>query len=246
MGENSGVGKEVLQELARTFRRFAPLRTKVFAPFRSARSPSTELEAPPIQHDTPPRAKLPQPDWLHVENWGADLTISYGWASWRLVPVALFCIVVNGLFYFWHFTTGRAQFWPFALLSSAVSLTHFAAGLWLIYQLMSGLVNVTVVQISGGELTVRHGPLPPWNGHALPTQRIVQLYCSYYGTPNAFTSTARTLDTLSLYAVLDDGHHVELLRGLHPREMAGYLEQTLEAKMKIADQRVAGEIDWTV
>lgn len=205
------------------------------------------------QHELRPakprfRPQLPQPSWFWVEEWGSELTISYRWATWSLLGLAFFCLFWDGFLVVWYSIALFGDVQGGNWLMIVFPVLHVAVGIGLTYSLLMGLCNSTVVRITGGELTIRHGPFPALGNHTLATDQIDQLYCSYFpasaGTFNFQSHDRHAAPTLCLVAILRDGTRIDLLTGLPDRDVAGYLEQKLEEKLKIEDRPVGEEIDW--
>lgn len=111
-------------------------------------------------------------------------------------------------------------------------------GLGTAYTALAILLNRTIIQVEDSELRVSHHPLP-WPGATRvdPTQ-IHQLYCSEYV---AYTQNKRPQYRMKVHALMRDGSHLDLIRGIEDAGQALYLEQLLEEHLGIEDRRVKGE-----
>ena len=126
---------------------------------------------------------VPMPKCFVVENWGPELSLTRHWYShalWIMVP---FCILWDGFLIVWFSASfgvifGQPDAWIAGVFMLLFSVLHVAVGVVMTYATLCGFMNRTVLRVSGGELTVRHGPLPfPGNRQVL-TADIKQLYCT--------------------------------------------------------------------
>ena len=99
-------------------------------------------------------------------------------------------------------------------------------------------VNSTVVKVSMGELSVRHGPLPCGSGKHVLTCDLKQLFC----TEKTHRTKNGSRITYNLEALLQGGKKVQLLTGLERLEQALYVEQQVEQHLHIPDERMPDEV----
>jgi hypothetical protein len=106
------------------------------------------------------------------------------------------------------------------------------------YVALAHVINRTQVVISGGTITISHGPLP-WAGwRQIPAVQLDQLYCREIIRRTKNGPTTR----YELWAALAGGKATRLMTaGMEP-EPALYLEQQIERAFEIPDRPVAGEV----
>lgn len=202
-------------------------------------------------HPLPARLRptLPKPEWLPVEEWGSELTITYRGASWVFgIFGFFFCALWDGaaLFGFWQALQGNVA-WGELWILIGVSIPFAVIGVYVTYHYLARMCNASVLHFDNGELTARHGPLPYYSDVTLAAKEIDQIYCSpipAYADP---TTRARHLAQKEIHvvALLRVGSRVDLLNGLDDRNLAGYIELKLEEKLKIEDRPMKDEIDWS-
>jgi hypothetical protein len=118
-------------------------------------------------------------------------------------------------------------------------LIHLAVGVLLTYTVLAMYLNRTVLEISEGRLTVRHGPLP-WPGNrALDVSEVEQLYCQEKVSRNRQGAAS---STYTVSALLKGGRRVPLLDSLPRRDDALFVEQLVEKYLGIDDRPVGGEL----
>lgn len=107
------------------------------------------------------------------------------------------------------------------------------------YAELAGVFNRTVIEVRGGELTVRHGPIPWVGRRRLRTGDIAQLYCTTR-TP-VFPRRDREHDVrYELWAQRPDGTAIRVIAGLNDENLALELEQRLEDHLGIEHRSVLG------
>ena len=106
----------------------------------------------------------------------------------------------------------------------------------LTYTVLTGLLNRTEIELSRGELSIRHGPLP-WRGNCtLARNQIDQIYCQESGWRQ------NNKPGYSLCAMLKDGTSVKLASGFYGIDELRYLEAEIERKLNLVDRPVPGEL----
>ena len=94
-------------------------------------------------------------------------------------------------------------------------------------------INFTVITVAGGEVSVRHEPVP-WLSHSIKAASIEQLYVDR-------RPVAQKRFDYNVRVKLDDGQDIKFLRSLNEPLVALYLEQCIESHLRIVDRAVAGE-----
>ncbi|WP_420629125.1 hypothetical protein [Candidatus Leptofilum sp.] len=191
---------------------------------------------------TPAKLDAPQPEKVRVENSGTDLTLHWRWFSWYIVPMTLFALFWNGIILFGFggafFFADSGELPSFASLLPLLILPHFWVGLALIYYVLTGYLNKTVVTVNYGQLSVQHGPLPWWGNKRYEPSHIVQLYTK----ENRSRFRRNTWSgSFEVHVILKKGTHQKLLSGLDSSEHGLFVEQALETYLNITDHAVRGE-----
>ena len=186
------------------------------------------------------RLPAPKPQRFVVEEIGSELTVSYRWFTPALFFMVFFCLFWDGFMIAWYsiaisqILNGQPAAWAMA----AVGLLHLAIGIGITYSTIASFVNRTEVKLSGGTLTVRHGPMRWGGNHTVAVDEILQLYCS----DQSHSSRRRRWRTYQLNLLKKDGTKIVLLGGLREAEETLFLEERLEQKLGIAPRQVPGEL----
>jgi len=122
--------------------------------------------------------------------------------------------------------------------------TGWAAGLmiWpalIAYYGLTMLLNRIEVQVNRERLRIKVGPVPTFGDAAYAAAQFSQLYVF----ENQSTYKRKTTITYELRARLTTGKHVTLIGALDSRDLALYLEQTIEKRLGIKDTPVVNELD---
>jgi len=197
------------------------------------------------------RAEVPLPERLTVQ-WGDGG--DFGGAAFRDNPsqrrdvaivrrwfqpakhlfLLVFAIVWNACMLFWY-SAAIAGDGPW--LAFVFPILHVAVGVGMGYGALTGLLNRTTIQIAGGVLRIRHGPLP-WPGKRdMPADELDQLYV----TQNPHHGKQGTTYTYDLKAALKSGQGVTLIREIPEGDQALYIEQAIESALGIVDVAMPGE-----
>jgi hypothetical protein len=154
------------------------------------------------------------------------------WYTPALFAAVVFCVFWDGFLVVWYGVAIAAKNAP--LLMILFPVLHVAAGVAITYSTLCGFVNRTRITVEGGQLSVHHGPLP-WPGNqAIAIESLRQLFCEeIVGSKGA--------RSYRLSALLRTGEKNRLLSGLKEPDTALYLEELLEKRLGITDERVAGE-----
>ena len=186
------------------------------------------------------RPLVPRPREIQVDDQPHRLLMTRRWFHPMLIFLAFFCLFWDGFLVVWY-TAGAffaRQAGPASLIMFLFPLVHVAVGVGLTYYVIAGFFNRTVVTVTQERFSIVHGPLPWWGNRELRRDEVRQLYCQRHVSTNKNGSTSTNF---SVNAVTADGQKLKLLSGLHDLDAAIYLEQQIEARMGIKDERVAGE-----
>jgi len=187
------------------------------------------------------RGAVPMPPGITVEAIGSDLTIHRSWFGWGAVFLVFFCLIwdtvvsafiIGGVFGMFHGVG------PMGILFLLIPGLFAVIGLLMTYYCLCCFVNSTTIRANQGELTVSHGPLPWFGGVLMPSSEVTQFYVS-----EQVHHHKRSISyTYSVEMFLRSGIRQKLVENLEDATQALYIEQQLEGHLKIADQRVAGEL----
>ena len=112
-------------------------------------------------------------------------------------------------------------------------VTVAVVALSIVVLLVVRAINSTVITVAGGNVSVRHQPIP-WLSHTIAAASIEQLYVDR-------RPVAQKRFDYNVRVKLDDGEDIKFLRSLNEPLVALYLEQCIESHLQIVDRAVAGE-----
>ncbi len=179
------------------------------------------------------RYEIPMPPNYRLEHTGSDLKITRRWFRPTVIPLTIFTLLWNGFMLFWFGIAISQKIWMMALCGSL----HGAVGIFLLYGVLVGYLNRTIVSVNMQELSVWHGPLPYPGNKRLDSFNIEQLY-SKAQLPKSSDSSP----TFEVHIITREGKDEKLLTNLDESEQALYLEQEIERYLGIKDQAVRGEL----
>jgi hypothetical protein len=189
-----------------------------------------------------PRPQVELPARMRMENWGPELVLTRSWYSHSVWFLLFFCILWDGFLVVWYSIGIGAmlsgQSGGMAWLMLLFPILHVAVGVGLTWLVICIFVNKTVIRVSMGELTVRHGPLPCGSGAQVLTCDLKQLFC----TEKIHRGKNGSSTTYNLEALVQGGKKVKLLTGLEQLDQALYVEQQVEQHLRIVDERVPSEV----
>lgn len=203
------------------------------------------------------RARVPQPKSITVEKDGEEkaptsetyrsppdagggdpgrLVIRRKWLGPVHLFMLFFAVLWNGFLVVWYQTAlaaGHAD--PMVLV---FPLVHVAAGVYITYTALAGLLNTTTVRVEKGRLAIVHGPLP-WPGNLdLDAAQLRQLFV------RRKSYRSRNGGERATYALAADmnGTALDLLPSLPTADEARFIEQTIETHLGIVDDPSAGDV----
>lgn len=157
------------------------------------------------------------------------------WFSKSVLILAFFCVFWDGFLIFWYFIAFTEDT---PLIMKIFPVLHVAIGIVLTYGVACGFINHTIVEAEGGELRVRHGPLPVPGNRRLTTADIKQLYTRerVRRGKNGYNYN------YEVRAKLHQGKSIMLLSYVDDPELALAYEKRIEQFLKIEDEPVRGEL----
>jgi hypothetical protein len=179
------------------------------------------------------------PERFEIDESGGTFRILWAWPRLMAVPLILFSMAWDTFLVFWYYNAAvRDQPSEVEWLFLLFPIGHVAVGLVLPYAGAAFLVNKTIVDVSGLEITVAHRPLPFPGNRKIPVAHLRQFFCvertRQKGSP-AYTVMAR----------LTSGREVTLISGLSTDREARFLEERLERRIGLVNQPVSGELPAT-
>lgn len=190
-------------------------------------------------------APVPMPANMDIQRGAGTIRITHKWFSPIHIFTLVFAIIWNTIVFGFLGVAliGGGGF--FALFS----LPFFAAGIFIAYFSITGLVNSTIIDLADGKLSVQHKPLP-WPGTpAIPAGEISQLYSVervHHHSSRSSSGVRRSGSTSFTYEVRiiqgSENREVKLVGGLTEAGQALFIEHTIEHHLGIADRAVRGEI----
>jgi len=171
-----------------------------------------------------------------AERDGADLTITWRWFKLLYLAAVAFAIVWNaGVMGFWQTALSPGT----SLVDRLPALPFVAAGVFLVYVALTGLLNSTRLTANDDRLTVRHGPIPAPGGRTIRTSDIRQLFCT---KRTRHSRNAHPVTTYRVRVTLKDGRTRTLLWALDDFDRALFIEEQIEKHLGIEDRHVRGSV----
>jgi len=181
------------------------------------------------------RPPIPLPASVTMKQFSKGVRITRRWFSWKVFPMAFFCLFWDGFLCFWYSMVLSSNA---PIVFAIFPLIHLAVGVVITYSTLAMFLNRSVIEIAAKTLEVYHEPLP-WVGEIkISIHELRQLYCIqkiHHG------KNGQSI-TYDLQAATLDGHSKTLLKGLDSPDVALYLEQQIESWLKIEDRPVGGEL----
>jgi hypothetical protein len=193
-------------------------------------------------HSSAVRQPVGMPKGFKLDNWGPELTINWRWYSHGVWVLLFFCIFWDGFLVMWYsvgigqLVSGKGD--PGIWIMLVFPVLHLAVGAGLTYAVLCGFLNKTVIRVSMGELSIKHGPVPCFSNRLLLTVDLKQLFC----TETVHRTKNGSHSSYSVMAEKRDGTKLKLLSNLQELDQALYVEQQIEQHLKIPDQRVQEEV----
>jgi hypothetical protein len=182
-----------------------------------------------------PRADVPLPPGLTLEQYGGGISITRRWFSAIVFFLIPFCIAWDAFLVFWYSMalSGNA---PWIMV--VFPIAHVAVGVGMTYFTFATLFNRTVIIAGQGSLRIGHGPLPWRGGVELAESDIDQLFCKMK------TRSGKSGPSISyeVWAVMREGATRKLFSTGESDDQALFIEQRIERALGIKDRAVPGEL----
>ena len=173
------------------------------------------------------------PPSISVHEQDKEILLTYHWRTGYYFLILIAGILWNVSTILWFAITLANEAYLMAMLGSLYAV----GGISLLYVGIAGLLNYTVIKVDEFQLSVKHQPIFWLNTPKLRRDHIVQLYCTLHLNRNS----NYIRDSYQLHAILKDGKHVCLLKGIQHANQAQFLEYKIERFLKIKDRYVRGE-----
>ena len=179
------------------------------------------------------RIEVDMPKHFKVNKTATELTITWSWFTYINLFLTFFAVIWNGFMIGWYTIAIAMEVWAMA----AFGVIHLGVGVFLIYKVLTGYINKTVMKVTPHGIAIKHGPIPAAGNITLAVGNIKQLYCVERVSRGKNGSTI----TYQLNAITDERREMPLIKDLTNSRQARYLEQTIEDFLNIRDEAVSGE-----
>jgi len=117
---------------------------------------------------------------------------------------------------------------------------HLMVGIGFLYYTLAVLLNTTYVNVTPRHITINHKPLNVIGRpeHNISAGDVEQLYVNKYSTGK---TNNRPTYAFGVYAVLNGGRQIALVKGLRHPDQARYIEQEVEHFLNIEDELMEEE-----
>jgi hypothetical protein len=180
------------------------------------------------------RPEIAMPKGFTVQKSHGDLKITRDWFTLGALGLTFFCLFWNGFMVFWFGTAINNGAWMMA----AFGTVHALVGIAVAYGTLASWINQTVITVNPESLNVISGPLPVPGNTQLKTAEIKQLY-----TREKVSRGKTTSYSYEVHAVTQERQDKTLVSGLPEVSQALYIEQQIEAALRIQDRPVRGEVE---
>lgn len=195
-----------------------PFKPRLFQPY------SVSLKKP---------KKKPNNVDAHLQDKGNELLLTYHWRTGHHIFLLILAMLWNTSTIMW-FALMLANS---AYLMAMLGIIYAFGGISLLYVGVAGFLNTTMIKVDGFRLTITHQPILWLHTPELRTDNIVQLYC----TLHINRGKTYTRYSYQLHAIVKNGDHICLLKGIEKAEQAQFLERKIENFLGIRDGYVKGE-----
>lgn len=188
-------------------------------------------------------ADVPMPEAINVyEDDAGRMIIERKWFNCGTVAILGFGLLWNGLIFglfvpaFGNMSIGGPDMGFFGVFPMLFLLPFIGAGIFMLYQGLTGLLNTTTITVDDRQIDIRHRPIPH-PGKQLAAGEIEQLYVQRHvhrgENSTRYTYTVNVIDY--------NGKKQKILGGLHDPDQGLYIEQEIERYLGIENRPVRGE-----
>jgi hypothetical protein len=173
------------------------------------------------------------PDHFEIDDSGGMLRIQWKWPRLIAVALAFFAVAWNAFLVAWYSGALAQGDRSRALL--LFPIPHVVVGLVLPYLALAYFLNSTFIEVEGGELRVRHRPVPFPGNRTLTATDVRQLFSiERQGRKGGVT--------FDVMARLASDRETKLVSGLTTEREARFIEERIESRLGLVDQPVSGEL----
>lgn len=185
---------------------------------------------------------IQMPKNMSIEEKSGELTIIRRWFSLMFIFMSFFVLFWNtiviayyiGIFYS-IFQKGEGLVITHEeALTLCVPLLHLLLGLGFLYYTICGFFNKTQILITFEQICVTHGPIPWFGNRTIAIHDIQQLFCKEHKGSKGALSYSVNVST-------KEGKKVKIVSGLTDSIQARFIEETIEKRLNIKDETIAGE-----
>jgi hypothetical protein len=178
-------------------------------------------------------ARIGTPEHFEIDESGGTLRIQWKWPRLMGLALVAFSVGWNTFLYSWYAAVLAQETRSTEML--LFPIPHIIAGLVMPYLALAFLFNSTIVEAAGGELRVRHRPMPFPGRRTLTARDVGQLF----SVERRGRKGAITFDVM---ARLESGRETKLVSGLSSEREARFIEQRIESRLGLADRAICGEL----
>jgi hypothetical protein len=171
------------------------------------------------------------PERFSIEDSGGTFCIQWKWPRITGLALAVFSVGWDTFLVFWYIAVQDSA--PIAM--KLFPIGHVAVGLVLPYVALAYLLNSTIIEVGGGELKVRHQPLPFPGRRALRAGDVRQLFC-------VERTSQKGAVTYDVMARLASDRELKLVSGLPGPREARFVEQRIESRLGLTNQPMDDEL----
>ncbi len=163
------------------------------------------------------------------------LVIEFRWLAIQTLYLAPFCLCWDASFFLWY----RIGFISSENVPSLLYLLfHIVSGIALTYYVIAGILNRTIISVSGGAMQITDTPLTFFRNASISLEELDQLYARQ----KVHRGKKLSWSSYEVHAILKPEKNIRLVAGLNTSEQALYIEQVVEDYLGIRDRPVEGEI----
>lgn len=187
---------------------------------------------------------IPIPEGIQMLDRDGVLSLTRRWFNIGHIITLFFSLIWNSFLVFWYSMLPSlfiedGGFQSAVLIFYLFPLIHVGVGVGLFYYSLCGLLNKTEIRIMRDKLVVRHFPLPWLGNREIPSNEIKQLYTQEKINQS---KNGRTI-TYEVNAILKSNRKLKFVSGLAQKDEGIFIEKTIEDRLYIRDEKVAGEVE---
>lgn len=157
------------------------------------------------------------------------------WWTPSVIFLTFFALAWDSFLVFWYSTAlGGGPPGGFGLLMVVFPLVHVAVGVGLTWWVLATWLNTTRIEVAGGRLSCRHGPVPWPFGRPRPVAlEAVELFDTEEVVPRFNQSKRNNVAgvTWQVVARTRDGRRVPVVTKLGDERQASYVARRLDAQL---------------